>query len=122
MYRYSLRNWVDSDFSKVFLIRDAAEVSFCAIYPPNYPLADNLQPLVAGSEAQLNEWLHHHQGNSRYTKLLAWALGIGEGRGVEQIAHIVNRMQFVLTPEIAMKLLLIHERKVQPTYFLRLLP
>jgi hypothetical protein len=65
--------------------------------------------LVAGSEGQLKV-----KPSERYTELLARALGLGSGpREVNAVAEVVRRMQFVLTPEIAMKLLLINERKVR---------
>jgi hypothetical protein len=110
MFRYSLSNWLESRFSKTFLIRGASsEMSFCAINHPDLEPPDTLKLLVAGSEDQLSK----KKPSDRYTELLARALGLGSGTtAVTTVAEVVRRMQFVLTPEIAMKLLLINERKV----------
>ena len=109
-FEYSLENWKEYEIN--FLVRDSSaedNISHLILYPPGQEgkVRNNkdLQSIVRGGE---EEMLRLGE-KERLVKKISHALGI---TNVARIHDVIAKRQFVLTAEIALKLIMIHERKL----------
>ena len=106
-YEYSLQNWSDSNVN--FLIRDPrSDISHRILYPPgggDKLKQTDLARIVSGGEAEM---LELDSSKERSIQKLLWALGLEDAH----VHEVIMERQFVLTDEIVLKLIMIHERKL----------
>ena len=105
-FECSLEHWETT--KQCYLVsEDGTDLSLRALYPrPTKTITDcvapQLQLFLRGGESQLSA-----DDTTRWHTMVAWGLGLASG----DVAEVMARKQFVCTAEIALKLLIIHERR-----------
>lgn len=113
-FEFALDSWRSKNYS--FLIREAdpCAMGFTLLYPPpTYADEDTFEACCRGTRiAEIvrgdEEEMKRLTQKEALIKKLSRALGLNS----DVVNDVISKRQFVLTPEIVLKLILIHERKL----------